>query len=152
MKKILLVVLPLTLLILGGCTTTSQQQVTTAASRVQQTLQVACPVLKAGLAGVQTLEANNLQLQDTIQLVEPPITAMCAQMTTVDTTSISQLVSTGLPALVAVVNSTQMQQSTKEGIVVGLTTAEALLQQLLPPPTTTPAPIPTTTPVQAPPK
>lgn len=143
MKRLLIVAVGL--LALAGCSTTAQQQTLSRADQVKQSVALACPVLKAVLAGAQQTQASYPQVALAAQQLDQPITTLCAQTAVVDTSSIQQLVSTTIPALQSVVNSTDMKQSVKDGINVGLTTASVLLAQIVAIPTT-----PTTTPPATP--
>lgn len=111
------------LALLGGCATT-----TSTAAKVQVAVAKACPIAKTVVTAVQGIPNLSPKLQADLAQAQPIITAACAGNSTLDASTAQSLVQTGIPAMIADVQATQMPESTKQTVVGSLTAVSIVLQ------------------------
>lgn len=114
------------LAMLGGCATT-----TTTAAKVQVAVAKACPIAKTVVTAVQSIPNLPPKLQADLAQAQPIITTACAGNATLDASTAQSLVQTGIPAMIADVQATQLPDSTKQTVIGALTATSIVLQVAL---------------------
>jgi len=108
---------------LGGCATTTQT-----AAKVQVAVAKACPIAKTVVSAVQSIPNLPPKLQSDLAQAQPIIATACVGNSTIDASTAQSLVQTGIPAMIADVQATQLPDSTKQTIVGALTATSIVLQ------------------------